>query len=487
MPQIINTNIGSLNAQRHLNRSQTEQHTAMERLSSGLRINSAKDDAAGLAIADRMTAQIKGMDQAVRNANDGISLAQTAEGAMQESTNILQRMRELAIQSANGSNSASDRASLQKEVNQLKSELERIATTTSFNGKKLLDGSFASQSFHIGAYAGESIDVSIGNTRIVSLGTQQITSATAAGIQVATAGSGNNGVTAGNLTVTGSFGAAAITIQDGDSAEHIASAINATTDATGVTAQAVNNVLLDSFASGNITLDLVAGDGTKTPVSISATIPASGDVTVLNDAINAVSGETGITARMNDTKTAIIMFQSTGQDIRLTSMSGTFNVTGVSEQGGFADTVGSAVASSSTNVVVGGSISYDSPKNFTITGNTTLVDTADETSVLQSVDTVDISSRKGSNDALSIIDGALTFINDSRANLGAIQNRFTATISNLENVSENVSAARSRVQDADFAKESAALAKTQILQQAGISMLAQANVSNQGVLSLLQG
>ncbi len=483
MPQVINTNIASINAQRQLNRSQVSQQTAMERLSSGLRINSAKDDAAGLAIADRMTAQVRGLNQAVRNANDGISLAQTAEGAMQESTNILQRMRELAVQSANDTNSASDRSSLQKEVNQLKAELERIATTTSFNGKKLLDGSFNAQAFHIGAYAGQTINVSVGTARIGSIGTQEILSADA--IQTAQTSSGN-GVVGGTLTIDGSFGAADITINAEDSAEKIASAVNAASDNTGVTAQAVNFVQLESFAAsgGNFSIELTASN--STPVSVTAQIGADGDVSPLSDAINAVSGETGITAKVSDDRTKIMLTQSTGKDIKLNNSIGTFSVQGIDETGQFDADVGGAVASSNATITIGGSITYNSSKNFTITGEASVVD-ANSTSVLQSVETIDISTQRGSNDALSIIDGALDFIDNSRADLGAIQNRFTATISNLENISQNVSAARSRIQDADFAQESAALAKAQILQQAGISMLAQANASNQNVLSLLQG
>ncbi len=486
MAQVINTNIASINAQRQLNRSQSGMTTAMERLSSGLRINSAKDDAAGLAISDRMTAQVKGLNQAVRNANDGISLAQTAEGAMQESTNILQRMRELAVQSSNDSNSASDRSSLQKEVNQLKAELERIATTTSFNGKNLLDGSFNAQSFQIGAYAGENISVSVGTARIGSIGTQELTSDVEIQTAQGSGSSGANGVASGTMTINGAFGDANITVNAGDSAEAIAASVNAAADETGVTAQAVNFAKLDNFGSGSISIDMTGSNSTA--VSITADIAADGDVSALSDAINAVSGETGITAKVSDDKKSILLTHSTGKDIKLTNVSGTgsFDVTGVNETGSFdaGAEVGAAVASSDGTITIGGSITYNSSKNFTIADTSGTV--AAGTSTLQSVDTIDISTQRGSNDALSIIDGALDFIDNARADLGAIQNRFQATISNLENVSQNVSAARSRIQDADFAQESSRLAKSQILQQAGISMLAQANASSQSVLSLLQ-
>nr|WP_305906549.1 flagellin [Methylomarinum sp. Ch1-1]MDP4519238.1 flagellin [Methylomarinum sp. Ch1-1] len=285
------------------------------------------------------------------------------------------------------------------------------------------------------------------------------------------------------MTVTGAFGSAEITVNAGDSAEKIASSVNAAADSTGVSAQAVNFVELDSFTSGSISLDLTGSNSTA--VSITADIPADKDVSALSDAINAVSGETGITAKVSDDKKQIMLTQNTGKDIRLNNITGTFDVNGIDETGAFDATVGAAQASSVGDITVGGSITYNSSKNFTLGGNASVV--AAGTSSLQSVETVDISTQRGSNDALSIIDGALDFIDNSRAGLGAIQNRFEATIANLENVSQNVSAARSRIQDADFAKESASLAKAQILQQAGISMLAQANATNQNVLSLLQG
>ena len=495
MAQVINTNVSSLNAQRQLNRSQSSMQTAMERLSSGLRINSAKDDAAGLAITDRMTAQIRGLDQGVRNANDGISLAQTAEGALQESTNILQRMRELSIQSANDSNSASDRASLQKEVNQLKNELERIATTTSFNGKNLLDGSFNSQKFHVGAFAGQTIDFGVGNARTTAMGTYEVLSSgtsESSTIAIATAQGAStvNGVTAGTLTIDGAFGEANITVNAGQSAESIASSINSAADTTGVTAQSITNVKLSGFTGDDqVSFDLKNGDMDE-GISVSAAIASDGDVTALADAINAVSSQTGITAMMNDEKTEIMLTQSTGKDINLVAAAATtgFDITGVDEDGSFAaiDEVGVAVAVAGTagqTVTIGGTLAFNSSKTFTVSGNTSVV--ADSRSTLQGVDLVDISSQKGSNDALSIIDGALSYIDDVRADLGAVQNRFQSTIANLENVSQNVSASRSRIQDADFAKESSNLARTQILQQAGVSMLAQANASSQSVLSLL--
>ena len=228
MPQFINTNVASLNAQRSLNSSQNALSTSLQRLSSGLRINSARDDAAGLAISDRLTSQIRGLNQAVRNANDGISLAQTAEGALQESTNILQRVRELSIQSANGSNSGSDRAALQQEVSQLQQELTRIAETTTFGSRAILDGSFAGEAFQVGAFANEVINVSIGGAAATDIGSNRVDVAGTAtaglgGVVAANAAAQTaNGVTAGTPTIAGALGSATVTVALSDTARTIA-------------------------------------------------------------------------------------------------------------------------------------------------------------------------------------------------------------------------------------------------------------------------
>ncbi|MGY6277392.1 flagellin N-terminal helical domain-containing protein, partial [Methylomonas sp. MgM2] len=322
MPQIINTNVMSLNSQRQLNRSQVGLQTAMERLSSGLRINSAKDDAAGLAIADRMTAQIRGVNQATRNANDGISLAQVAEGALQESSNILQRMRELAVQSANDTNSASDRASLQKEVNQLQQELDRIATTTSFNGKNVLDGTLSSAVFQIGAYANQSIAVSIGNAQTNSIGVNRISSATTAFTPVAETASGTfaaNNYANGTLTIQGSFGSADVAVASGsDTAKTVAASINNVADQTGVQATAITNAVLQN-ASADGTYSFVLEGSASATVSASVT---GGSLSGIADAINAVSGQTGITAKYDSENNAIVLNNQAGEDIKIADFSG---------------------------------------------------------------------------------------------------------------------------------------------------------------------
>jgi flagellin len=487
MAQVINTNISSLNAQRQLNRSSAAQSTAMERLSSGLRINSAKDDAAGLGITDRMTAQIRGLDQAVRNANDGISVSQVAEGALQESTNILQRMRELSVQSANDSNSASDRASLQKEVNQLQQEFDRIATTTSFNGKNVLDGSFSSAQFQVGANANQSISMSIGNAQANAVGIHRVQSDTATAGSISTAANTAANAYAGDTaTFNGPLGSETLTFAAEATAKDIAAAINGASENTGINATAQTNAVLDNFTgTGSISMTIKGADS----ASISGTSAQS-----LADAINAVSGKTGITAKYDSANDAVLLKSSTGEDIQFevdavdTGVS--VDLTGLKETGDFADKIDAAVVldTAAEYGTVGGSVDVTSSKSFSITGATAgeLFLAAGSSSTLDTVSNIDIGTQKGANDALKIIDGALSGIADMRSDLGAVQNRFSSTIANLENVSQNVSAARSRVQDADFAKESANLARGQVLQQAGTAMLAQANASSQNVLSLLR-
>jgi len=504
----INTNLSSINAQRVLSGTGLKLDSAMERLTSGLRINSAKDDAAGLAIADRFTAQIRGLNQAVRNANDGISLSQTAEGALQESTNILQRMRELSIQSANDTNTASDRASLQKEVLQLQTELNRIANTTTFNGKTLLDGSFGTAYFQVGSEANQYITVTTGDTKATSIGTQRLTTELAAGsIADAVLATGNN-VGAQTLTVSGSVGISTVAVVEDASARDIAIGVNSKSDETGVSAKAITYAKIDSVATtGSVTFNLF-GQNESDPVTVSASISATTDLTELAKAINDVSGKTGVSAVLSDSKDAVLLSNTEGYDITLTNATGsqTFTLTGVKEAGSQADPsqggtidffataaivdTGEAVAAGAS-ATVGGQVIFDSAKAYAVsssadTGLFAAAATA-YASDLKDVGSIDISSRDGAALAIDRIDSALSYIDDLRADFGAVQNRLSSTISNLQNVSQNFSASRSRIQDADFAMETANLSKAQVLQQAGIAMLAQANQSSQQVLQLLQG
>ncbi len=497
MALTINSNIGSLNAQRNLSKSQSTLNQAMQRLSSGLRINSAKDDAAGLAISSRMTSQIRGLNQAARNANDGISLAQTAEGALSESTNILQRIRELGIQSANSTNSAADRSSLQAEVNELQSELQRIATTTSFNGRNLLDGTFTAQSFQVGAEANQTISVTVDNMQSTSLGryshTGENTSAqdgTGSTTAAAATAAGNNSIATQTLTITGEA-AADVTVTAGDTAGAVAAAINAQASTTGVNATATTSVTLDNLsASDNITFSLGTG-GTLSSISVVGLVDTN--LSALSDAINDASGQTGVTATLSTDTLSVTLTQAEGKDIQIQDWLGaataTIDVTGSSGTG--ATTIGALTTTDS--VVASGTVELYSNKSFSASSSVATADgsiftAAADTAVTVSQDTldeIDISSAAGANTAITIVDAALSSINSTRGKLGAIQNRFESTISNLQNVSENLSAARSRIMDADIAQETAEMTKANILQQAGVAILAQANQTPQLALSLL--
>ncbi|MEW5890873.1 MAG: flagellin [Pseudomonadota bacterium] len=498
MPQVINTNIASLNAQRNLNTSQSSLAVSLQRLSSGLRINSAKDDAAGLAISDRMTAQIRGLNQAVRNANDGVSLAQTAEGALSQSSNLLQRIRELAIQSANSTNSATDRAALQSEVNQLKNELNRVASTTTFNGLKVLDGTFANQAFQVGADANQTITVSISGAAATDLANYSVTgnnsnASTGTGQAIAattTVASVTNNITAQTLTISGSTGTTTVSVAAGATAYTIASNVNAVSGVTGVTAKATNTATLASLsASGTVTFTLGSGSSTAT---IQAAVTTS-DLSALQKAINNTSGTTGVTATVSGG--TLTLTQADGKDIRIEgfdisgSTGGTLTVTGA---GGDAVTLTDDAGDST---VVAGTVTFNSPNTFSVSSNVagtagSVLDTAASTAVSASasyVSAIDISTASGAQSAIDVVDAALAKVSSIRADLGAIQSRFESTITNLQATSENLSGARSRIQDADFAQETANLTRAQILQQAGVAMLAQANALPQNVLTLIRG
>jgi flagellin len=388
----VNTNVASLNAQRNLSKSSNDLQTSMERLSSGMRINSAKDDAAGLQISNRLTSQINGLAVAQRNANDGISIAQTAEGAMSASTDILQRMRDLALQSANGSNSSNDRSALQKEIVALQDELTRIATSTRFGDQQLLDGSYTAQSFQVGSNAGETISMSLASIKDTDLGK----------------------VDAQDLAAT-----------------------NYNADNIGIAAETLTFSVTNAAGTSALDVKLTVGMGAE-------------DVA---DAINAGAGSIGITATY-DASAGTLSFAA--------------------ENGTTAATVASTVAADA-GVFDTSAAALDSSYSD---GSSTLG---------SAISAIDISGADGTGAqaALASIDVAIKEIDSQRADLGAIQNRFSYTISNLANIQENISASRGRIQDTDFAVETANMTKNQILQQAGTSILAQANQLPQAALSLL--
>lgn len=493
MASVINTNISSLNAQRNLTASQGSLSTSLQRLSSGLRINSAKDDAAGLAISDRMSSQIRGMNQAVRNANDGVSLAQTAEGALASSGDILQRIRELAVQSSNATNSASDRQALQTEVGQLASELNRVAQTTTFNGQNLLDGTMGTATFQVGADANQTISASGANFLTNTYGDNRVEND-----QVAV-GATTKLVTAKAVDIAGVRGSASYTTVAGDSAKSIAAGVNKLTSQTGVTATARTDANLTLGASESYSIDLV-GDNVGSAVRISfstgATVSSATDYAAGINAINAQSAKTGITAQYDDKNGGIKLTSATGADISLVNKASAANTTLNVSSYTTANALTTAFDAKAANAtaVANGRVTFDSESSFSVKDNGTgfgvgapAAAATIQASTLKAVSTLDVTTFDNAQLAIKIADAALASVNNQRAAYGALQSRFSSTISNLSTTTENLSASRSRIVDTDFAQETASLTRGQILQQAGTAMLAQANSLPNGVLSLLRG
>jgi flagellin len=598
---VINTNISSMQAQNSVRTTGLNLSTAMERLSSGIRINSAKDDAAGLAISTRMTASIRGISAAIRNANDGISLTQTAEGSLSQISDNLQRIRELAVQSANTGNNASDRAAMNNEATQLIAEIDRVASNTTYNGINLLDGSFQAQNLQVGAGNGSNdrIAISISSAKSSALGVGSNSSYSTSVTGLAT---GSTALVAGNLAINGaSVGAAAadgVSYTDSDtSGIAVAAAINAISGSTGVTATVAatkTNTTLAlgvpttkaGFAAGEVTINdvdigvvaagatlieqgelnaaainavsdetgvtaavdatglvtLTAADGrdiviggtlaaaTLTDFGVSAASTttagsaptAAGYATAIADdsvringvnigaiaaassaaerggqmaaAINAVSSQTGVTATFTD-EGAVLLSAADGRNIT-TSINGAAtaidsDVTGlVHDDGGatdgtYTDTTIRSVVSLSSTSSAGITVSGVDADGLTAAGFSGGLTEATATAGA-GVSSLDLTTAAGSQAALTTLDSAINTITDSRAAMGAYQNRLTASIANLETTSMNLSASRSRILDTDYAKETTNLAKSQIIQQAATAMLAQANQSGQSVLALLK-
>ena len=486
MAQTINTNVSSLTAQRNVTKSQNELSTAINRLSSGLRINSAKDDSAGLAISERFTSQIRGINQAARNANDAISLTQTAEGALGSVGSNLQRVRELAVQAANATNSASDRAALQGEVNQLVAEVQRVGAQTEFNGIKLLDGSFLAQNFQVGANSGQTIAVnSIADARTSSLGSNTLTADGTKTGSITTGSATANGITAavaatGFTVSAGSGTTSAITYAADASAADIAAAITTAGGNIGVSATAQNSTTLAGLSgAGTVTFTLGGSN-------VSAVITDQNDLGGLVSAINGVAAATGITANFttSSAKNSITLTTTDGRNIGLGAFASTGGATESIVFGGSTLTEGGTVAAIAT-----GTVAITSSKGAITTANASaqvFAAAGVNNGSFSSLAAVDISTAAGATNALTVLDAALAQVNSSRADLGSYQNRFSSTVSNLQSTSENLSAARSRIQDADFASETASLSRAQVLQQAGNAMIAQANSLPQQVLALLR-
>ncbi len=466
MAQVINTNIASLNAQRNLNTSQGDMYQALQRLSSGLRINTARDDAAGLAISQRFTSQINGMNQAIRNANDGISLTQTAEGGLEEIGNLLQRIRVLAVQSANATNSPSDRQALNNEVRAAVNELDRIARSTQFNGMNVLDGSMPEQIFQVGANRGQTVSIDGVNARANHLGAQVIDGGSLTNVNLADA-------VAEDLIING----VQIDISGATNMVDIRNAINAMYSATGVEADmavAVNSAVqeLNGLTAGDrysinlngVEISFVAG---ATAADSAASLAA------------AANGRTDLTG---------VRVVADGDGVRFTNDSGD-QILLADGDDALTDVfaAGSDLGDGATSFSPGISLSARVGADFIITGDAALHLQIDGVAPVDMLMTqVNVLTFEDSQQAIRTVDYALQRVSSIRSELGAIQNRFTSVVSNLQIAAENQTASRSRIMDADFAAETAALTRAQILQQAGISMLAQANALPQNVLSLLQ-
>ncbi|WP_350647297.1 flagellin [Pseudomonas sp. HY13-MNA-CIBAN-0226] len=560
----VNTNITSLGVQKNLNKASDALSTSMSRLSSGLKINSAKDDAAGLQIANRLTSQINGLNVAVKNANDGISIAQTAEGAMQESTNILQRMRELALQSANGSNSDDDRTSLNQEFTALSGELNRISNTTTFGGKNLLDGSFQNTSFQVGSSANETISFGMGNLSASGLkGSYSSASVTGGNMSAMAASVQGTTTTLASTTVTGVAGSGYIPTGDEklsingvditltaamDDNTKVAAAITSQLTTAGVTGFTVTATGADALnivnASGPVSIagadagkfGLTTGTTSNNTVAAS-TVPKAGSINVngtdlvigSGDSITSIlgqikgvagigsatitNGQISITSKdgtaltladsagsTNSGSLSMLGLKSGTSDVKMSADSSLkigsteIKITKGSDLDSVISSINSASAGATATKTADGKIQLSGKADIVISAGTTgslgdLGLTAGVTNASTTQTTVgdlDILSAAGSQQSVQALDAAIQQIDSQRAALGAVQNRFDSTVANLQSIAQNSTAARGRVQDADFASETAELTKQQTLQQASTAILSQANQLPSAVLKLLQ-
>lgn len=496
----INTNILALKAQRNLLRSNKALSRAMERLASGSRINSAGDDAAGLAVSEGLRSQVRGLQQAIRNANDGVGFLNTAEGALGEQTSIAQRIRELAIQAANGAISDADRVNLNREAQQLIEEFDRIATSTEFNGVFLLDGTFQTTDLQVGTRKGQKVSFSIGDARSSSLGSLATLSGVRHNLSGTTANLLLNGTSIAEATATND------TVSSGGnsySAIAVAKTINDKSGTTGVYADIQTTVVQLS----NLTFSNYQGNLNTDKFQINDVLIAKSGIGSVNAfvlAVNEYSNQTGVKARLQSGSTDDVeLYADDGRNIELTWTTQTLtngtalfnaftNASNVDANGlsmGVVFTTG--VISVATNIIRTGAVKLRSSSAITIAGANVSVclgfsTTAISVSSATALNSVVINSQDTATDALSVVDSVIRQLTDIRASLGGVQNRLEANVSNLSVSTENLAAAQSQIRDSDIAVETAEMTKSQILQQAGIAILSQANVSAQAALRLLQ-
>jgi flagellin len=491
MSLVLNTNLNSLIAQNALSASGSTLATALQQLSTGLRINTAADDPAGYAIVQGLTSQINGLSQASQNANDGVSLTQTASGALQEITNDLQTMRDLAVESLNATNSSQDRSDLNAQFSQLQADIQNVATTTNFNGVNLLDGSFQSQEFQIGANVGQTIQVAqIASAQTSALGATSGFNKTITAAEVAAGAAGIMSVNT-SLTAGGSTTASTTALDGGASvasdAQVLAAAIN-TAGVTGLTATiggtgtvAAGTIAAAAGANGDADVLVING----TTIDLTNTGASASNLTEAVSAINGYSAVTGVSATVNAAG-GVTLSNTTGANIVATFTAG--GAATATDYG--LGTIAAAAAVTTSDSLT---ISYSAPKGTTgtvkFTGAGALVTNAATNNLAATgtaVSALDVNTVADANTALTSIDAALQQIASSGAVLGAYQNRFQAAITGINTDSTNLSSARSGIQDTDYAAATSSLTQAQILQQAGTAMVAQANTIPQNVLTLIQ-
>ena len=529
-----NSGINTLHTLHNLHKQQRTMNTSIERISSGKRINHAGDDAAGGAIASRMTAQIKGLDMSVRNASDTISLAQVAEGALDESAKVLQRIRELAIQASSDLYTGEEKLYMQTEANQLIQELDRVAKDTTYNEIAVLDGSFADRRFQIGNQEREAVTVSIGNLRTDKIGVHQVRTDATSGASytnLATAAlrGTTNTIADEDFTVHGHLGQATINVEANDTAKQIEEKVNLQFDSTGISATSSTNLKIqglrtDAAGSATLSLTLFGKNSTGRTISAGVTLAQNSvstsdtDLTDLREKINAYSQETGIVATLNAAKDTVYLTNDEGYDIKLQDLdfadvgdaethkllvtgmdARLFDSTGAERLSGSAvnmfdtsfDNSNTQAAGYADSVVVSGQVIMHSSHSFTATtahgdGDDGLFESSPGNATLNAVSTINLRTRSGALDSLKVVDKAMDTIHMERAKLGAVMSRMSQAIDNLTNVSTNTTAARSRLEDADLAAESTELTKAQVLQQSAMAMIAQASRIQQNVLTLFQ-
>jgi flagellin len=516
VPQIINTNIMSLTAQYNLDTSQNALNMSMTRLSSGLRINSAADDPAGYAIAQQMTTQVNGMSQAGRNANNAVSLLQTGEGALTQVTDNLQNIRELAVEAADATNSATDRSALNQQVQQDLQQIDQIASTTQFNGQNILDGSFGQANFQVGANVGDTVGINLSTSvRTASIGqTADYVNSTTAYSSTSNLGQQGTGVsgaalTSGALTLAVGSGSATAVIASTAGSNYLTggagggqTAQSAYAKAAAINASGVSGITATADTTAQIAWSNVTVAGYSLSINgIAIYTNATGAVTPITgsaaaSAINAQTDATGVTATFNATSNDLTLEAADGSNIYTSQTVGATANQGLNGTGaGTNNTTNAALqyntaANGTTTNTAVGTIRLTSSQTIQVGGaGATAIGYTQGSSLALSasaLNTIDVSTVADANTTISRVDAALTSVNNLAAQFGALQNRFQSTISNLQTGVQNITAARSTIQDADFAAETANMTRAQILQQAGTAILAQANTDPENVLTLLK-